>query len=187
MTRISTKLRTATHGISLPVYTGFGDATPSGIAQANDNGSMTLGTRFHVDRSGLSVRAIRFYMPSGTQGTPASTGYIGALFQSTADGAGSIITQSNFSSTLIVDGWNRIPITPQGATMGVDYYAGVYFPTGVYGAIWLTFASIRDASPIIFPRSTPETKNGTYAYASGIQSPTGESSAAWYGVDVEVS
>lgn len=161
-------------------YTGFGTGTPAGITYGNDTGSgVTLGTVFRTTAPALTATRVRLYLAAGA-GLPTS-GLLGGLWN---DELGTLLDTATFGTT--GEGWNEAVYTGTVLTQGVNYVAGVFFPSGGYSVVTGTFAAQVDAPPITFPANSENT-NGVYQYAGSMSFPAGNGAGSWYGIDVEVS
>jgi hypothetical protein len=177
------------------IVTLFADADSADLAASADPGSVNLSLGFYVlGVSGYEVRGIRFYIPAGTVGLPAS-GHLGYIYGSTGSPpttASTVLAACTFTGAAAGQ-WNEATLnTPVVLTAGQIYWASVYFPSGLYGAQLHTFGFGATTSPVDSALHgadayavSPAPGNGRFTYgAAGTIPSTGTEN--WYGIDVLV-
>ena len=168
-------------------YTGFGAGTPSGIGQDSDSAALDLATRFHVTSTGMSLKNIRLYIPTGA-GSPPISGYYGYVWAANSGGAtGDPLAVVDFG-TITLDAWNEAELdTWFPLTSGTDYYVGVYFDAFIYGFISGKFSSAVTNGPLVLDADSGTTPNGAFDYGVNGTAPTSTFGSSWYGIDLTVT
>jgi hypothetical protein len=158
-------------------YNGFGASTPASLVWTSDPGAYTLAQRFRVTSSGLYVKSVRWFIPTGSPAAPTS-GYRIGIFE--VGGSGSPVAVRTGTLSATIGAWNEYTLdTPLALVSGGDYRAAVLYPGGYYGA-QSGLMPYDPAGPIYFY------DGGSFSAGSSLQEPT-TNSAAWYGIDVVVT
>jgi hypothetical protein len=170
----------------------FADSDSANLNASADATQVNLAVGFYVTAvTGYEVRGIRFYVPAGTAGLPAS-GHLGYIYGSTGSPptiAATVLATCTFTG-VTAGQWTQATLsTPVAMTAGQVYWAVVYFPAGLYGAQLHTFGFGATTSPIdpalhgVDAYSvSPAPGNGRYAYGSAGTIPN-NTSENWYGID----
>ncbi len=156
-----------------PGYSIFAMGTPAN-ADANDSGSVVLGTRFFADNNGF-ITGARFYKGPNNKGT-----HVAGLWNST----GTLLRSATFSNET-ASGWQTVMFaTPVSITANTAYIIGYLAPQGHYSTTAGAFASLPFDSPPLHAFATVDGANGVYLYSSSLAFPTNSFNATNYWADV---
>ena len=156
-----------------PGYSLFGMGTPAS-AEASDNGSVMLGTRFYSDSDG-SITGARFYKGPNNKGT-----HVAGLWNSSGQLLRSAVFQTETAS-----GWQTVIFSsPVPITANSAYVIGYLAPQGRYSTTPGAFSSAPFDSPPLHAFASVDGANGVYLYSSSLALPTNTWNATNYWVDV---
>ncbi len=157
----------------------LGARTPA-VADAGDNGSITVGVKFRSDVPG-TINGIRFYKATANTGT-----HVGSLWTA----SGQLLGEATFKSET-ASGWQQVEFaSPVQIQANTTYVAAYFAPNGHYSdTAWqmseppATGPSILNQGNLHFLADT-EGGNGLYEYGSTGTFPTHAYHADNYWVDV---
>lgn len=149
-------------------------ATPA-VASDTGNASVNLGVRFKTDQDGF-ITGIRFYKGIGNTGP-----HVGTLWTA----SGSQLASATFDAET-ESGWQQANFSsPIPVKAGTEYVASYFAPYGGFSWNNLYFsANGVDSSPLHALKDGASTRNGIYAYGSGVLFPTSTYQSRNYWIDV---
>jgi len=164
---------TTTTTLPLGTTTIFDNAVPA-VASATDTGSLTIGTKFRTDSTGV-ITSARFYKGPKNSGT-----HIGSIWTTT----GTKIATATFTNETAT-GWQEATFaTPVSVQANTTYIVSVYLPAGGYAFTLGAFTSAgagTGASKAL--ANGVDGVNGVFAYSGAEAFPTRGYNATNYWVD----